>query len=309
MSTLVVAEHVQGGLSPVTLELLSAARELSPPVSLVLVGRDAAELGLERAAADEILQVPGPAEFDPDVYRRVLATLISERQPVAVLAGFSANAMAFAPAVAAKLGLGLATDVFGLSGGADGVVANRGFHAGKVHGEVKVGGSTAVLLLRPGVWPEAPEGKAPPTALTVTVEDQPSRTRHREFTEPTLDGVDITTADVLLSIGRGVGEQETVAEFEELAEQLGAGFAVSRPLVDAGWVSSARQVGQSGRTVSPRVYLAFGISGAVQHIAGMKNSSTIIAVNNDPNAAIFDVAHYGAVADILDIADELAKLV
>jgi len=158
------------------------------------------------------------------------------------------------------------------------------------------------------VWPPAAPGGAPSVtehALGPTV----SRARHREFREAAKGDVDITTADFLLSIGRGVGEQENIAMFEELAEKLGATLAVSRPIVDAGWVSNARQVGQSGKTVKPKVYLAFGISGAVQHLAGMKSSETIIAVNTDPEAAIFDVAHYGAVADLFDVADELAKLV
>ena len=136
-----------------------------------------------------------------------------------------------------------------------------------------------------------------------------SRARHRELREAAKSDVDITTADFLLSIGRGIGEQENIAMFEELAQKIGATLAVSRPIVDAGWMPNARQVGQSGKTVKPKVYLAFGISGAVQHLAGMKTSETIIAVNTDPEAAIFDVAHYGAVADLFDVAEELAKLV
>ena len=120
--------------------------------------------------------------------------------------------------------------------------------------------------------------------------------------------VDITTAEFLLSIGRGIGERENIDRFAELAEKMGATLSVSRPIVDAGWMPSARQVGQSGKTVKPKVYLAFGISGAVQHLAGMKTSGTIIAVNSDPEAAIFDVAHYGAVIDLFAVADELDKL-
>ena len=120
--------------------------------------------------------------------------------------------------------------------------------------------------------------------------------------------VDIATADFLLSIGRGIGGQEAIPQFEQLAEKLGAVLSVSRPLVDAGWMPNARQVGQSGKTVKPKVYLALGISGAVQHLAGMKASETIIAVNTDPEAAIFNVAHFGAVADLFDVAEELEKL-
>jgi electron transfer flavoprotein alpha subunit len=119
--------------------------------------------------------------------------------------------------------------------------------------------------------------------------------------------VDITKADFLLSIGRGVEEKDNIERFEELAEKMGATLSVSRPLVDAGWVPGARQVGQSGKTVKPRVYLAFGISGAVQHLAGMRTAETIIAVNTDPEAPIFGVAHYGAVMDMFELADELEQ--
>src|SRR5205823_9635272 len=135
-----------------------------------------------------------------------------------------------------------------------------------------------------------------------------SRARHRELREAARGDVDITTADFVLSIGRGIGEQENIAMFEELAEKIGATLAVSRPIVDAGWMPNARQVGQSGKTVKPKVYLALGISGAVQHLAGMKTSGTIIAVNTDPEAAIFKVAHFGAIADLFDVAEELEKL-
>jgi electron transfer flavoprotein alpha subunit len=134
------------------------------------------------------------------------------------------------------------------------------------------------------------------------------RARHLRFLEAPQSDVDITTADFLLSIGRGVGDKESIEQFLKLAEAMGATLSVSRPIVDAGWMPAARQVGQSGKTVKPKVYLAFGISGAVQHLAGMKTSGTIIAVNSDPEAAIFGVAHYGVVADLFDVADELEKL-
>jgi electron transfer flavoprotein alpha subunit len=112
----------------------------------------------------------------------------------------------------------------------------------------------------------------------------------------------------VLSVGRGIGEQQNLEQFERLAQRLGATLGVSRPLVDAGWVANDRQVGQSGKTVKPRVYLALGISGAVQHLAGMRGSDTIIAVNSDPDAPIFGVAHYGAVADLFDVAEELESI-
>ena len=132
-------------------------------------------------------------------------------------------------------------------------------------------------------------------------------TEHVGFEEVQDTDVDITKAPFLLSIGRGVEDKDDIPRFEALAERFGATLSVSRPLVDAGWMPSARQVGQSGKTVKPRVYLALGISGAVQHLAGMRTAETIIAVNTDPEAPIFGVAHYGAVADLFEVADELEQ--
>ena len=310
MSVLIVAEHLRGGVRDVTYELVSAARSLGGPTTVAVVASDPGALDVNRAGVDEIVHVRvGQEEFEGDVYQRALETLIEERQPQVVLLGFTVNGMGYAAAVAAKLGLGFASDVFAVSRDGDGIVATRAFYGSKVHGEVEFpAGRPVLLLLRPTAWPPA-EGPGAATVSELALAPVASRARHKEFREVEKGDVDITTADFLLSIGRGIGEQENVAMFEELAGKLGATLSVSRPLVDAGWMSSARQVGQSGKTVKPKVYLAFGISGAVQHLAGMKTSETIIAVNTDPEAAIFDVAHYGAVADLFDVAEELAKLV
>ncbi len=310
MSVLVVAEQLQGRVRDVTYELISAARELGGPVTVAVIGSDPASLDVNREGVDEIVHVEvDQPEFENDVYQAALEALVEQRRPDVVLVGFTVNGMGYAGAVAAKLGLGFASDVFAVRREGDAVVATRAFYGSKTHAELDFPvGKPVLLLLRPTIWPPA-AGAGSPTVTELALEPVASRARHKEFREPAKSDVDITTADFLLSIGRGIGEQENMAMFEELAEKLGATLAVSRPIVDAGWSSNARQVGQSGKTVKPKVYLAFGISGAVQHLAGMKTSETIIAVNTDPEAAIFDVAHYGAVADLFDVAEELAKLV
>jgi electron transfer flavoprotein alpha subunit len=310
MSVLVVAEQLQGRVRDVTYELVTAARALGGPVAVAAIGSDPASLDVNRVGVDEVVHVRvEQAEFENDVYQAALERLIAERRPDVVLLGFTVNSMGYAGAVAAKLGLGFASDVFAVSRDGDAVVATRAFYGSKTHGELEFAADKSVLLLlRPTAWPPA-EGPGSASVTELTLEPVGSRARHLEFREAAKGDVDITTADFLLSIGRGIGEQENIAMFEELAAKLGATLAVSRPIVDAGWMPNARQVGQSGKTVKPKVYLAFGISGAVQHLAGMKASETIIAVNTDPDAAIFDVAHYGVVADLFDVADELAKLV
>lgn len=311
MSVLVVAEHLQGRLRDVTLELLGAARELQGPVAVAVIAREPGSLveAVSVEGVDEVVAVPvEQEEFEADVYQAAVEALIAERRPRVTLLGFTVNSMGYGSAVAAKLGLGFASDVFALREEEGTVVATRAFYAGKVHAEVDFPGKDRVLLLlRPTVWAPA-QGKASPTVTELRLEPPRSRARHTGFVEQPKADVDITTADFLLSIGRGVGDKEEIPRFERLAEKMGAVLSVSRPLVDAGWAPSSRQVGQSGKTVKAKVYLAMGISGAVQHLAGIKGCGTIIAVNTDPEAAIFSAAHYGAVADLHEVADELEKL-
>ena len=309
--TLVVAEHLRGELRPVTFELVTAARELEGPLTVLVVGADAAALA-EQAnveGVDEILTcAAGPEEFENDVAQAALEAAIEDVHPDVVLLGFTINSMGFAPAVAAKLGAGFASDVFAVSRDGGSVVAQRSFYGAKVNAEVEFpGAEPVVLLLRPTSWPPA-EGAGSAQTRDLASPSVDSRARHKDYQEVAAGDVDITTADFLLSIGRGIGEKDAIPQFEELADKMGATLSVSRPIVDAGWMANARQVGQSGKTVKPKVYLALGISGAVQHLAGMKTASTIIAVNTDPEAAIFNVAHYGAVADLFEVADELEKL-
>lgn len=309
--TLVIAEHLRGRLRDVTRELVTAAQDLPRPVSVAIIAADPGPLAEEAdlRGVDEVVSVrAGGDEFENDVYRDVLEALVASRQPEVVLTGFTVNSMGYAPAVASKLALGFASDVFAVSLEADSVIAHRAFYGSKVHAEVELpGGRPAVLMLRPTFWvPAEAPGAASRSEFSVQV--RPPRARHIGFAEAPPADVDITSADFLLSIGRGIGDRENIDRFVRLAEKLGATLSVSRPIVDAGWMPSARQVGQSGKTVKPKVYLAFGISGAVQHLAGMKGSGTIIAVNTDPEAAIFGVAHYGAVVDLFKIVDELEKL-
>jgi electron transfer flavoprotein alpha subunit len=309
--TLVVAEHLQGELRPVTLELVSAAKELDGPTTVLVVDDDPGTLveSVNLDGVDEIVTCRvKAAEFESDVYQAAVEAAIQEKQPDVVLLGFTVNSMGFAPALAAKLKTGFASDVFAVSQDGGTLLAQRSFYGAKVSAELEFPGQDRVLLLvRPTAWPPAEgSGSAQTTELAAPAAE--SRARHKDFVEVGAGDVDITTSDFLLSIGRGVGEKEAISQFEELAEKMGATLSVSRPIVDAGWMTNARQVGQSGKTVKPKVYIALGISGAVQHLAGMKTSGTIIAVNTDPEAAIFGVAHYGAVADLFEVAEELEKL-
>jgi electron transfer flavoprotein alpha subunit len=323
----VLAEARGGALRPVSFELITAARELSAqgagPVTVALVDYDAELLAqtLVLPGVQAIVAVPTPEpRFEAHVTRAAVEQLIAQRRPSLVLAGHTIDSLGFAPAVAARGAHGFASDVIALSWGEHGALARRPAYGEQLVAELDFPGKeTVVLLLRPGSFAAdrrsgtgSGDGDGIDAGAT-TVERVAlnlagaARSERIELREPPSGEVDIAKADFVLAIGRGVASAERVTEFERLAARIGATLAVSGPLVEAGWAARGRKVGQSGKTVAPRVYLALGISGAAQHLAGMSRSRTIIAVNSDASARIFDIAHYGAVADLFEVAVELER--
>lgn len=315
---LVVAEARRGELRDISLELVEAGRSLKAAsggrLAVAVLGADPGALAgaLGADGVDEILTVAvGVAEFEPHVWQSALEALIEREQPAVLLAGHTIDGLGYGPALAAAGGHGFASDVTALAWGGDGLVATRGAYGGKLEVELEFGDRpTVIVMVRAGTYAPAEVAggsPAPVRAVDVDIAEGVAASEHVAWREVETGDVDITKADFLLSIGRGVEEREAIEQFEGLAERMGATLSVSRPLVDAGWMPGARQVGQSGKTVKPKVYLALGISGAVQHLAGMRGAETIIAVNSDPEAPIFSVAHYGAVADLFEVADELEQ--
>lgn len=312
---LIVAGIGHAGLRPSTAELIGAGGELSRqgagPVAVALVAGEAEAHvdAVDLEGVEEILLVPSPSRhFEPHVTQAALERLIEQREPAVVLAGHTVDSLGFAPALAARGGLGFASDVTGLAWGGQGAIVRRGAYGERLSAEIDFPGKqTVVLLLREGAFEAAGAGGGASVSRPDVDLAGAARSEHLELRPAPAGDVDITKADLLLSIGRGVEDAERIPELRELAEKMGATLSASRPLVDSGWVPSARQVGQSGRTVTPKVYLALGISGAVQHVAGMSKAKTIVAVNSDPEAPIFAVAHYGAVADLFEVAAELER--
>ncbi len=314
-AVLVIAETRRGELRDVSLELVSAAREVAQAagatVAVAVIGADSAKFAqaLGAEGVDQVLTVSAPSDnFEAHVWQRAVTALIESEQPRLVLVGHTIDSLGFAPAVAARQGLGFATDVVKVSFDG-GLRARRGAYGDKLQAEVEFPDHDCTLLtVRAGMYPVAAAGSGSPAVRAVELDlAGAARTEHVEFRDVAGGDVDITKAEFLLSIGRGVEDKDEVPRFQELADQFGATLSSSRPLVDAGWMPSSRQVGQSGKTVKPRVYLALGISGAVQHLAGMRTADTIIAVNTDPEAPIFGVAHFGAVADLFEVVDGIEK--
>jgi electron transfer flavoprotein alpha subunit len=309
MNVLVAAEHRRGALRDVTYEAITAGRELADArdgdLHVAVIGGDVDGFAeeLNREGVDAIHAVDDGEEFDHNAYQAAVSTLADRIDAGSVVLPNSVNGLDYAPALAEALGVPVVTDAVGIDYD-DGLTVTREMYGSKVETTVDVAGDRFVLTVRGGEWPPA-EGVGDATVEAAEVDIPESGARVTGFEEVGGGDVDIADADVLVSVGRGIEEEENLELVEELADALGATLSSSRPIVDNGWLPKNRQVGQSGKVVTPDVYIAVGISGAVQHVAGMKGSDTIIAINTDPNAPIFDIADYGIVGDLFDVVPEL----
>jgi len=309
MSVLVVSEHRRGELRDVSYEAITAGRELADAqggdLHVAVIGGDVDRFAedLNREGVDAVHAVANGEEFDHNVSQSAVGALLEQTDAGTVVIPNSVNGLDYAPAIAEAHDLPLVTDAIGFEYD-DGLTVTREMYGSKVETTVDVGGDRFVLTVRGGEWAPA-EGVGDATVEAVEVDHPESGARVTGFEEVGGGDVDIADADVLVSVGRGIEEEENLELVEDLAEALGATLSASRPIVDNGWLPKNRQVGQSGKVVTPDVYIAIGISGAVQHVAGMKGSDTIVAINTDPNAPIFDIADYGIVGDLFDVVPEL----
>ncbi len=313
----ILAEHLKGKVSDISFEMTGKGRQLAAALGgkavAVVLGRGVKSLA-ESLGADSVLYVDDPAlaEFNPQAYGRVLAALIKDRAPRLVMVGNTSMGMDLAAALSVTTGLPLMAYVNGLAAEGGALVATSQIYGGKIQAEAVPGGEACIVSCLAGAFPadagRVGAGLAP--ALEQIASPVPLADLQVKFVrmiEPQGGDVDITQQPILVSIGRGIGGQENIELAQELAEALGTAVSASRPVTDAGWLPKTRQVGKSGLTVKPKIYLAFGISGAPEHLEGMRGAEMIIAVNTDPKAPIFDVAHYGATCDMLDLLPALTE--
>jgi electron transfer flavoprotein alpha subunit len=271
MSVLAIVEQRMSG------EVLAAAQQFGSPVTAYSID----------------------CPYTADAYTAAVEELIRKVNPELVVFGHTYQTRDYAPKLAARFGRTLISDVIA----ANPPVFVRQIFQGKFNADVRlVGDGPHFISIQAGAW----RGEsAPVEAFT------PSATTSRQVSEPPFReaarAVDLTAADIIVSVGRGIKEKENIAVVEALAQALGAELAASRPICDAGWLPMDRQVGSSGQTVSPKVYVAVGISGAIQHLVGMKGAKTVVAINKDPDAPIFEVAHYGIVGDLFEVVPALVE--
>jgi electron transfer flavoprotein alpha subunit len=318
MSILVFIEQRDGQVRAVAREALGEATRLAaslggPVVGVCPAAADPGLAALGEAGADRVLLAAHPAfaAYDAAGYARAVAAAAQALKPAVVLFGASTMGRDLAPRVAARLGAGLATDCTALAVESGRLVASRPVYAGKAVQKVAFPQAPAIASLRPKAFaPVALGGKrADVEAQTVEHDVAASRARVLRVAAAGAGKVDLTEAEVIVSGGRGMKGPEHFKLIEDLAAALGASVGASRAVVDAGWRPHAEQVGQTGKTVSPKLYVAVGISGAIQHLAGMTSSRCIVAVNKDPEAPIFKVADYGIVGDLFEVLPALTEAV
>lgn len=312
-NVLAIAEHRQGELRDESLNLVTAAREMANQTGGELhiavingdVGTFAEQLNCE--GVDTIHTVDAGDEFNHDIYVEAINAIDDQCSPQFIMTLNSVNGLDYAPAVAEDLAIPIVTDIVDFEVGKD-LVVSREMYGSKVRTDVAVDADRAVLTVRGTEWPAAEGiGNATIEPFEVSIEEDIIKSAVNSFEEAGDADIDISEADFVISVGRGIEEEENIELVEDLVETADATLASSRPIVDNGWLPPSRQVGQSGKSVSADIYIAIGISGAVQHIAGIKNADTVIAINNDPDAPIFDVADYGVVDDLFDVIPQLIE--
>ena len=308
----VITEHMDGKFSDVSFEMVGKAKDLAPAfggqtVAVVVGGGMSANV----FASDSTIQINDEklAQFNPEAYGKVIEALVKEKSPRLIMFGWTATGMDLAAWLSARLGKPCVAYGRDLCVENNSLVVTSQVYGGKMIADVAPEGDMAIVACLAGSFPaEAGQGSTVATTMASPISLDGLKTRFVEAIKPAGGDVDITAQAKLVSIGRGIGSKDNVELAEELAQKLGATVSSSRPVVDAGWLPRTRQVGKSGLKVKPKLYLMLGISGAPEHLEGMKSAELIIAINTDKKAPIFNVAHYGATADLFEVDEEMLEL-
>jgi electron transfer flavoprotein alpha subunit len=322
MKILVITEHRDGKWNPVSSETLVAAQQIAAAqpgsrVAAVVIGKGVRGLAEEVAANQlaEILLVEHDLldKYTPDGYAIALKQVVTQTQPDLVLLPHTYQVRDYAPKLAASLGKGMIADCVGYRSEKERIVFVRQMFQGKTAADVSfMGAPPWFVSFQAGAFrgDQVARGAsaAPVTAISVNLQAGQIRTKPLDLFREAKQAVDLTQAPILVAIGRGIKAPENIPLAEKLAKLMGGELAASRPICDEGWLPMDRQIGSSGQTVAPKLYLALGISGAIQHVVGMKGSRTIVAINKDQNAPIFEVADYGIVGDIFELIPALTEV-
>lgn len=307
---LVIAEHRDGALNRATLETIAAAQSAGGPVTVAVLGSGADGVVSELKAADvaEVVTLDDPAlkDYTADGFVMALEQLIAAEKPARVFLPHTYQTRDFAPALAARINRPLVTDCIAVKDG--GYV--RPMFQGKLQADIAVDGRDGLHLATFQIGAFRADamksgGSAGVRKAAITVDASKIRQKPEAPFKEAKQAVDLSQAERIVSVGRGIKGQEHLQLVQQLAQVMGAEIAASRPICDAGWLPMDRQIGSSGQTVAPKLYVALGISGAIQHLVGMKGSRTIVAINKDPDAPIFEIADYGIAGDLFEVVPAL----
>ena len=311
---LVVAEQRQGKVNRASWEAIAAGQQAGGPIAVAVLGSGLTAAAEELVTADvgEVVTVDAPAleEYTADGYIAALQSVIEQMSPTLVFFPHTYQTRDFAPALAARLSRPLVTDVVAQRSQDGGAVFTRPVFQGKLSADVQpTGPAPHLVTFQIGAFRADAASKgdapAPVRGLDVAIDVSTIRQKPEAPFKEARQAVDLSQAERIVAVGRGIKGQEHLKIAQDLAQALGAEIAASRPICDAGWLPMDRQVGSSGQTVAPRLYVALGISGAIQHLVGMKGARTIVAINKDPDAPIFEVADYGIAGDLFEIVPAL----
>lgn len=319
---LVFIEHRNGVLNKTSLEAVAAAQllgsALQEPVTAVVLGSDASALAQEIAAFDVARVINAGnkhlAEYTPDGYSDAMERIVRQLDPHLVVMPHTYLVRDFAPKLAARFGKSLISDCIRAEVSGSSITFTRRIFLGKLDADVVSDGEAPVFAtFQSGAYRPDQASKGSGAEMeTIPVEVGEIRMTPEAPFQEVKQAVDLSKADIIVAVGRGIKSKDNLALVEKLAEALGADLAASRPICDAEWLPIDRQIGSSGQTVAPKLYVALGISGAIQHLVGMKNSGTIVAINKDPEAPIFDIADYGIVGDLFEavpvLTEEIKKI-
>ncbi|HZU41501.1 MAG TPA: electron transfer flavoprotein subunit alpha/FixB family protein [Terriglobales bacterium] len=317
---LVVVEQREGKLNRVSWETLTAAQEIAAQTGATLeaavvghgIGSIAQEIAGKKLSKVYAVESPLVQPYTPDAFVAALKQFITDKKPKYVLMPHTYQVRDFAPKLATALGRTLISDVIGYKKDGDRLLFTRQMFQGKFAADVSfIGEPPYFATFQNGAFRgdkvEAGAAAAPVETVNVDVLESAVRTHPEEVFKEAKQAVDLTQAEIIVAVGRGIKEQKNIDIAKQLAEALGGEIAASRPICDSGWLPMDRQVGSSGQTVAPKLYLALGISGAIQHVVGMKGARTIVAVNKDAEAPIFEIADYAVVGNLFDIVPPLIE--
>ena len=309
MNILVVIEDSRGSMHRMSKEAIAGAQKIGGDITALVIGKNAAAISDELSSVNIektlVVQHELVSSYNVDGYKEIIAHVIADTNPEIIIAGHTYQTRDFMPRVSAQLDIPFIPDIIGVDQG----IYTKQVLNSKLNASISSPHEMKILSFQSACFSEDDviSGTSPSEIINVDLDSSMIRSRSEEPFQESAAEVDLEASEIIVSVGRGIEKEENISIAFDLAKEIGAEVSASRPVVDAGWLPSFRQVGSSGSTVSPKLYFSLGVSGAIQHVVGMKGSKNILAINKDPDAPIFEIADYAVIGDVLEIIPKLVE--